>query len=189
MPTLDDLETLAKFTDGLTGKDLVPVTDQSGDASGPSKVKKLSPALLGLGYTHGFKITHANSGLLGDTDTDITTIDLMDLPTTCFIARTTCIVKTKFIGGSTSSASIDVGRTGDLDSYVDALDCFSNNSVQETDSGSESPGFNTTASQALKFSITPGGAGTDEFTQGEAYVFISLIDMDEIGDLSVKEIT
>ena len=189
MPTLDDLETLAKFSSGLTGKDLVPLTDESSDGSGPSKVRKLSASLLAMGYTHAFKITHANASLLADVGTDITTIPLVSLPQNTFVQRVTAVVKTKFIGGSTSAASLDVGRTGDVDDYVDDLNCFAYDNVAETNTGAAIPSVQSAASQFLTVSITPSSAGTDEFTQGEAYIFAALLDTSEFDDLGVTEVT
>ena len=187
MPTLDDLETLAKFSSGLTGKDLVPLTDESADGSGSSKVRKLSASRLAMGYTHAFKITHANAALVADTGTDITTISLMSLPQNTVVQRVTVIVPTNFTGGSVNAATLDVGRTGDVDEYVDALNVFSNANVTAENTGTV-PNVQTASSQDLTVSITPSNDGTDAFDQGEAYILVALIDTTELDELGVETI-
>ena len=189
MPTLDDLETLTKFASGITGKDLVPLVDESADGSGPSKVRKLSASLVAMGFTHAFKITHANATLVADTGVDISTINLVSLPQNTFVHRAVAVVTTNFTGGTVDGATLDVGRTGDEDAYVNALNCFSAANVAAENTGAAIPSVQTAGSQFLTVSITPTTDGTDAFDQGEAFIFATLIDTTELDDLGVETIT
>ena len=193
MPTLDDIPTLAKRS-LLTGKDTIAVSDES--AGGGSKIHKLPAALLGLGYTHAWGISHTNATLEASTATAVVSVTLLD-DIEDWIVREVSVVVTELLYTGISNLDMRVGITGDTDAYVASVNCFTGDTVPAiytstgpildaagSDDLDDQYQIQTAASKALVAEFNPAGAGMDECTTGQIYVLASLLKVSELTDVA-----
>ena len=191
MPTLDDIPTLAKRST-LTGKDTIAVSDES--SGGGSRIHKLSPALLGLGYTHGWEVRYDHATIAGQENESECSVVLMSLDNPTVIAKVTLIITELWTGTSWSSCTGAVGLNDDVDDYVTAMNIFtgatlpnltdSNGSVLDFDNvGTQNtPILHTQDDKSLCFTVNPAGGDNDAATAGKVIVLASLIATSELSD-------
>ena len=186
MPTLDDLSILPKIN-GLSANDLVPVADASGSYSGSSKVKALPAALVAQGFTHAWVINYNNAELLAQTtdDTD-EVITLMAIPANSVIDKARMVVTTAFTGLTAVNAF--VGRTGDVNGYIDNKSLLAKDVVQNT--GALIDEVNeldvvTASNQTLIITFDPAAntEALDELTAGQVVVLVSLTQIADYANL------
>ena len=186
MPTLDDLSILPKIN-GLSANDLVPVADASGSYSGSSKVKALPAALVAQGFTHAWVINYNNAELLAQTtDNTDEVITLMAIPANSVIDKARMVVTTAFTGLTAVNAF--VGRTGDVNGYIDNKSLLAKDVVQNT--GAEIDVVNeldvvTASDQTLTITFDPAAnnEALSELTAGQVVVLVSLTQIADYANL------
>lgn len=188
MPTLDDLPILAKNA-AVAANDSIAVSNENLD--GGSKIQQVPAALLTHGFTHAFRLDF-DSASVAKAATTSGEINLVALTQGSVVTKVAAIVSTHFAGGSISSYTLDVGRTGDIDGYIDGMEMEITNAVYTSNQGVELDtegevqlGDVIASGQSLSVTIN-ASHNTNTATQGSCIILASIIEPSEFATLVPK---